>query len=457
MTPARFDPTVLANDPVRRSTVLQILDGALAEVEPDRAVHRALNYRDGSLKVAGVRLKAADVKRVKVLAFGKAAPAMARAAVDELQGLEVEGLVISNHSEPVPDSLELRVTGHPLPDERSVAAARAALDLLHQAGESDIVLCLISGGGSALLELPATGLTLSDVQVAVNALLSAGADIHELNTVRKHLSAIKGGRLAQAADPAWLLTLILSDVVGNPLDVIASGPSVPDPTTYADALEVLDRYDLRARVPSSIINYLNSGRRATIDETPKTSYTRQSVSIVGDGATAAEGAAAAARRAGWPAVIATTTMTGDARTEAVRCLEEAAEHGVTIFAGETTVKVAGTGRGGRNQEAALAAAQQLVGDPATVFASLGTDGIDGPTEAAGAIVDGNTIARGAQLGLDVDSYLAENDSGTFLAATGDLLITGPTGTNVGDVWLVVRDLDDHMPGREDPTRSRVPD
>jgi hydroxypyruvate reductase len=451
--PARFDPSVLANDLVRRTTVLQILEGALAEVEPDRAVHRAMNYRDGSLEVAGVRLQTADVRRVMVLAFGKAAPAMARAAVDELHGLDVKGLVISNHTEPVPDSLELRVTGHPLPDDRSVVAAQAALDLLHEAGENDIVLCLISGGGSALLELPVTGLTLSDVQATVSALLAAGADIHELNTVRKHLSAIKGGRLAQAAEPAWLLTLILSDVVGNPLDVIASGPSVPDPTTYGDALAVLDRYDLRFRVPTSIIDYLNSRRGVTVDETPKTPYIRQSVSIVGDGATAAEGAATAARRAGWPAVIATTTMTGDARSEAVRCLEEAAEHGVTIFAGETTVKVTGTGRGGRNQEAALAAAQQLAGDSTTLFASLGTDGIDGPTEAAGAIVDGNTISRGSKLGLDAHRALAANDSGTYLEATGELLITGPTGTNVGDVWVVVRDLDDRRPIQPDHARN----
>ena len=190
---------------------------------------------------------------------------------------------MSNHAEPVPDHLELRISGHPLPDERSAEAARAALDLLEQAGEHDLVLCLISGGGSALLELPATGLALSDVQDTVDALLASGADIKELNTVRKHLSAIKGGRLAQAADPAWLLTLILSDVVGNPLDVIASGPTFPDPTTYSDALEVLDRYELLSAVPAAIVDHLRDGREALIDETPKAAYPRQVLSIVGDG------------------------------------------------------------------------------------------------------------------------------------------------------------------------------
>ena len=434
----RFDPAVLANDPRRRTTVLEILESALAEVEPDRAVHRALCYQDAALEVAGARFELADVDRVMLLAFGKAAPAMARAAVDELQGLDVEGLVISNHAELVSEGLELRVTGHPLPDERSASAARAALDLLQRAGEGDLVLCLISGGGSALLELPAAGISLADEQATVDVLLSSGADISQLNTVRKHLSAVKGGRLAQAADPAFLCTLILSDVVGSPLDVIASGPSVPDPTTYLDALAVLDRYDLRQRVPSAVIDHLETGREAGIDETPKTPYARQVVTVIGDGAAAAAGAATAARRAGMPVAIATTTMTGDARSQALRCLEQAGP-GVTIFAGETTVKVTGKGRGGRNQEAALAAAGALAGDSATIFAALGTDGVDGPTEAAGAMVDGNTLARGTKLGLDAQRSLADNDSGTYLAATGDLLITGPTGTNVGDLWIVIRD------------------
>ncbi|MDH3260177.1 MAG: DUF4147 domain-containing protein [Acidimicrobiia bacterium] len=434
MTAPRFNTGVLDNDPIRRTTLLGILEHALADVEPDRAVRRALRH----LEIAGNRLDKANIDAVRLLAFGKAAPAMARAAVDELAGTEISGLVVSNHGEPLPDGLELRVTGHPLPDQRSADAAQAALELLHGAGERDLVLCLISGGGSALLELPAAGVALPDVQATVDALLSSGADINEQNTVRKHLSAIKGGRLAQAADPAWLFTLILSDVVNNPLDVIASGPTVPDPTTYADALDVLDRYNLRSRVPEAIVSHLLAGLAATIDETPKIRYPRQVISIVGDGAAAARGAATAARRAGLPVVIATTTMTGDARTEALRCLE-ATGPGVTVFAGETTVHLAGRGRGGRNQEAALAAAQQLAGDPSTVFATLGTDGIDGPTEAAGAIVDGGTISRGLETGLDAERFLANNDSGTYLQATRDLLVTGPTGTNVGDVWVVMKD------------------
>ena len=438
MTISRFDPAVLDNDPIRRASVLWILEAALAEVEPDAAVRRALQHRESLCEAAGVHPDLESVDKVWLLAFGKAAPAMARAAVDELRETNISGLVISNHREPVPDGLELRVAGHPLPDERSAQGARAALNLLHGAGEGDLVLCLISGGGSALLEVPAVGVSLADVQATVDALLACGADINELNTVRKHLSAIKGGRLAQAADPAWLFTLILSDVVGNPLDVIASGPSVPDPTTYADALAVLERYELHSRVPPAIVSHLMAGRDALIAETPKTPYARQVVSIVGDGAAAARGAAAVAGRTGRPVVIATTQMTGNARTEALHCLE-AAGPGVTVFAGETTVKVTGPGRGGRNQEAALAAARRLAGDRSTIFATLGTDGVDGPTKAAGAIVDGDTISRGVQRGFDVDRFLTNNDSGTYLQATGDLLVTGPTGTNVGDIWLVLRD------------------
>lgn len=439
-TTTRFNQTILSNDPTRRATMLEILDGALNEVDPDRAVRRALRPHECGWDIAGVQIDPTTVDRVRLLAFGKAAPAMARAAVDVFGDVEVIGLVASNHPEPIPEGLDLWITGHPLPDQRSTTAARAALDLLEDADHRDLVLCLVSGGGSALLELPAAGISLEDEQTTIDALLSGGADINELNTVRKHLSAIKGGRLARAADPARLFTLILSDVVGNPLDVIASGPTVPDPTTFGEALAVLDRYDLREKIPAAVVDHLEGGRDTTIDETPKTPFVRQVVSIIADGESAAEGAVGVARRAGLPAVIATTAMTGDARTEALRCLAIAGP-GVTVFAGETTVKVTGQGRGGRNQEAALAAARELAGDPRTIFAAMGTDGIDGPTGAAGAIVDGRTVSRGIQLGLDVDRYLAENDSGTYLEATGDLLVTGPTGTNVGDVWIVMRDFE----------------
>ncbi len=421
-----FDELVLTNDPTRRRIVLTILRGALTAVDPGPATERALR-RESLI---------GDSAAVMVLAFGKAAPAMSRAAARVLQGRDLRGLVVSDHDEPVPDTLELVLAGHPVPDVRSLEAGRAALTLLGEADESDLVVCLISGGGSALLEVPAEGLELTDLQGVVSALLASGASIQEMNTVRKHLSAVKGGRLAQAAAPARLVTFILSDVVGNPLDVIGSGPTVVDATSFGDALEVLDRYALRSRIPARISEHLTAGARGEIGETLKAPYGRQSITIVGDGAMAAGGAAAAADRLGLRVRIATSTLSGEARRRAVDCLEIAGK-GVTVFAGETTVTVAGSGRGGRNQEAALAAALDIDGDASVVFAALGTDGVDGPTAAAGAVVDGSTLERGRAAGLDGYDHLARNDSHTFLKAAGDLLVTGPTGTNVGDVWLVV--------------------
>lgn len=423
---APFDESVLAHDPARRRPVLRLLHAALLSVDPERAVERTL------------RADPPDEASVRVLAVGKAAPAMARAAERALPGRDLSGVIVSDHEEAVPGAMNLITAGHPVPDVRSLEGARASLALLGAARETDLVLCLLSGGGSAMLEMPAAGLTLQDLQETSSALLASGAPIHDMNTVRKHLSAVKGGRLAQAAAPARLLTLILSDVVGNPLDVIASGPTVPDSSSYEDALAVLDRFALRRRLPETVIRHLEAGAAGKIDETLKTPYRRQTIEIISDGGTAAAGAAAAAAAEGLPVRIATTALAGEARSEAIRCLR-AAGVGVTLFAGECTVTVTGPGRGGRNQEAALAAAIELDGDSSTVFAAFGTDGIDGPTRAAGAVVDGSTLGRGRASGLDAAEHLARNDANPFLAATGDLLLTGPTGTNVGDLWVVVRD------------------
>ncbi len=432
-----FDPSVLANDPGRREVVLSVLGAALRRVDPARAVHRSLRRVGSRLRLAETGIDLEAIERIHLLAFGKASPSMARAALDLLEGCSVRGLVVSDHSEPLPSQLELFVAGHPLPDERSATAARAALELVGSAGERDLVLCLISGGGSALLELPAEGVGLAGVRGTVAALLESGAPIEAVNVVRKHLSAIKGGRLAIAASPARLLTLILSDVVGSPLTAIASGPTVPDPSTFEDALSILDRFALRGRVPAEVVAHLAAGRAGQLEETLKAPYPGQILAVVGDGPMAAQGAAEAADLAGIPVVTASTTLTGEARREAVRCIERAGA-GMTVYAGETTVTVSGSGRGGRNQEGALAAALALEGDPTTVFAALGTDGVDGTTDAAGAIVDGETAARARRRGLDPEAHLADNDSHPLLRATGDLLVTGPTGTNVGDIWMVWR-------------------
>jgi len=428
-----FDPGVLRNDPKHRAPILNLFTGALDNVDPYRAVARHLQLVDDTPTIGGVDM--AKIDRAIVLAFGKAAPSMARAVADMLP-IDA-GLVISNHPEPLPRPLELMLAGHPLPDDHSVAGARRLLRLGSEATASDLVICLISGGGSALAEIPASDLTLSDLQETVRLLLTSGAPIEEINTVRTHLSAFKGGRLAQAVAPAHLITLVLSDVVGSPVPFIASGPTVADPTTYAEALDILERYELTLLVPFRVRRHLRLGADGTITETPKTDLPHHHVVIVADGATAAKGARQAAERAGLPATVATTTLTGEARETAVDCIDGAGD-GVTIFAGETTVTVRGEGRGGRNQEAALAAAIAIDGNPNIVFATLATDGVDGPTDAAGAIVDGATVARGQALGLDSGAALEHNDAYPYLQATGDLLMTGPTGTNVGDVWLVWR-------------------
>lgn len=428
-----FDPGVLRNDPEHRALILDLFTGALDEVDPYRAVARRLRLVDGTVTIDGVAMTNTD--RIIVLAFGKAAPSMARAVADILP-LDT-GLVISNHPEPLPPPLELVPAGHPLPDDRSVAGARRLLRLGSEATAGDLVLCLISGGGSALAEIPAPDLTLSDLQETVRLLLTSGAPIEEINTVRTHLSAFKGGRLAQAVAPARLVTLVLSDIVDSPIPFIASGPTVADPTTYADALDILERYELTHLVPPRVLRHLRLGADGVIAETPKTDLPDHRVVIVADGATAAEGARRVAKRIGLSATIATTTLTGEAREAAVACIGGAGT-GITIFAGETTVTVRGGGLGGRNQEAALAAATVIETNPDIVFATLATDGVDGPTDAAGAIVDGSTLSRGRALGLDAAAALESNDAYPYLQATADLLMTGPTGTNVGDLWVVWR-------------------
>ncbi len=281
------------------------------------------------------------------------------------------------------------------------------------------------------------GLTLDDLRRTNRVLLECGADIVETNIVRKHVSAIKGGHLAAAAGRSRLVTLVLSDVVGDPLDVIASGPTIPDPTTYEDALAVVDRYDLRDRLPGRVVVHLERGHIGLIPETPSEVHPRQEIKIIGSGTVAAEAAAAFIRSRGILARIVTTCHTGEAREAAVAAVTTPSETGeVLVFAGETTVTVTGSGRGGRNQEAALAAAIEIDGRPVTFLAG-GSDGIDGPTDAAGGIVDGGTIDSGRALGIDPIAALENNDANTYLAATDDLILTGPTGTNVADLWLVI--------------------
>lgn len=349
----------------------------------------------------------------------------------------------------LPPSVEWFDSAHPVPDARSVTAARRALDVARGADAADLLVVLLSGGASALMALPAEGITLADKQHTVRRLLAGGATIGELNAVRKHLSGIKGGRLA-AATTAPVITLVISDVVGDDLSVIGSGPTMPDPSTFDDALQVLDTRGGRAGYPAAVVALLERGARGGVAETPKPDdprIARSVARIVGGRMTAVEGAAAAARTRGYHVHVIDEPVVGEARDAARRFAATVDASAATltapacvIGAGETTVVVKGRGLGGRNQEFALAMLD-LTGPEGPglqyLFGSIGTDGIDGPTDAAGAIVDPTSTSRAAALGLDARSFLNNNDSYHFFSALDDLVRTGPTGTNVGDVQVAL--------------------
>ncbi len=344
----------------------------------------------------------------------------------------------------------LREAGHPVPDEAGLAAAGEVEALLAGLGPGDLVLVLISGGGSALLPAPPRGVTLAEKQAVTSLLLASGADIREMNCVRKHLSRLKGGGLCRAAAPARVATLVLSDVVGDPLDVVASGPTVPDPTTFADALAILDRRGLRERVPPAVRARLEAGARGEIPETPKPGdpvFRGSPPLLVGSNRIAVEAGARRARSLGYRPLVLTTSLTGEAREVAAvlaAVAREARESGqparppcCLLSGGEPTVSLRGGGKGGRNQELALAAALGLEGLADVALLSAGTDGTDGPTDAAGALCDGASAARARALGLDPRRHLDENDAYPLFAALGDLVETGPTQTNVMDLQIML--------------------
>ena len=383
--------------------------------------------------------------RVLVLGCGKASAAMARAAETVLGERIAEGFVVVKDGYLVPvRRVALAEAGHPVPDSRGLAASARLLALAEGAREGDLVLFLVSGGGSALTPAPAPPVTLEEKQKVTRFLLASGATIGELNAVRKHLSRFKGGLLARAAWPATVLTLALSDVIGDPLDVIASGPTAPDPTTFATALEVLERRGLRGAVPRSVVGRLEAGARGEIEETPKPGdrvFGRVTNVVIGNNALVTGAAVAAAARLGVRPHFLTRELQGEAREVARELVARARQlepPACLIAGGETTVTIRGKGKGGRCQEFALAAALELQpGERFTVLAA-GTDGTDGPTDAAGAIVDESTVARGKAAGADAARALGDNDAYHLLDASGDLIVSGPTNTNLLDLYVVLR-------------------
>jgi hydroxypyruvate reductase len=440
----------------QQQTIRRVLSAALDAVDPRLAVQqalalqRALPRQGETLQAAGQGLDLAGFRRIRVVGAGKAALAMAWGALDVLGERVTDGLLIPKHAgegeEALPPRIAVLRGGHPVPSAESVSSTRALERLLSDSAASDLVLCLISGGGSALMTLPAEGTDLAEMQELTRLLLGSGADIGEMNTLRKHLDRVKGGGLARMASPAQLVTLVLSDVIGSPLDVIASGPTVADPSTYADARQILAKYRLEERVSRGIRSLLERGARGELPETVKPGdplLDRVSTLVVGSNPLAAAAGLAQAEAEGLRPLLLTTFLQGEAAQVGVvlaGLLKQVAATGQPLprpcciaAGGETTVTLRGKGLGGRNQELALGAAFLLSGLPDVALVTLGTDGEDGPTDAAGAVVTGDTLRRAREMGLDPLAFLQENDSYPFFQALGDLVLTGPTGTNVNDL------------------------
>jgi len=439
-------------EPTLHAVATKLQQAALDAVDPTSGIERHVRREADDLLVAGHRYPLEDYERVFVIGGGKAAVSMMAAIAEILNERLDQGVLVTKYGhaggvgpssstvDPSADNVQIIEAGHPVPDDNSVRGAEAVADLAKRATAQDLVICLISGGGSALLTLPVPSLTLNDLQELTDALLRSGATIDELNAVRKHCSRIKGGNLAKLAAPADVITLILSDVVGDPLDVIASGPTVPDTTTVADAREVLARYSI-GRDDESF---------SSLQETPKpgdTIFEHVQHVLIGSNRQAAKAAVTKARQLGFDALLLSTYVEGEAREVAKvaaglakgmhRYGDPLSPPACLVWGGETTVTVRGEGKGGRNQELALAAALAVEGWSQMLIMALATDGTDGPTDAAGAVVTGDTIERARELGLDPWAALKSNDSYHFFETLGDLIVTGPTGTNVNDLLFVL--------------------
>jgi glycerate 2-kinase len=430
-----------------RRQALRIFHAAVQAVDPAQAVLRHVKIRGDTLLAGGRRYRLNTFANIYVVGAGKAGAQMAQ-AVERLLGRRVTSGLVNVKSGHIARlrRVQLNQCRHPVPDRAGEQGASRIAQIAREAGPDDLVVCLVSGGASALLPLPAPPVTLEEKQETTRLLLHCGANIHQINCVRKHISLVKGGQLARLAYPATVLTLILSDVIGDDLDVIGSGPTVPDRTTFADAIGVFEHYAIWAKVPRGVRERLSSN----VPETPKLGdpiFAKVQNLIVGSNRLAVDAAKREARKLGFRTMLLSTFIEGEAREvarvhAAVAKEIRATGHPVKppaclISGGETTVTIRGPGLGGRNQEFALAAALDIAGLVDVMVLSAGTDGTDGPTDAAGAIADGATLERALRQGLDAAKFLANNDSYRFFDPLGDLIKTGPTGTNVADIQIVL--------------------
>lgn len=434
-----------------RKDVREIFQSGLKAADSRKAVLDCLRLSGDILSIGARKYDLSEVNRLLVVGAGKASAQMASAVEEVLRDRIAEGIVVTKRGY-LSQLTRIRLVeaGHPLPDEAGVKGGEQIMGLLSGVGERDMVLCLISGGGSALLVAPVPGISLEDKRKTTELLLRCGARIEEINAVRKHLSQLKGGRLARIAWPAKVVSLILSDVVGDPLESIASGPTYPDSTTFEDCIRILKRYEIYDELPVSVKEHLQAGLRGEKEESPKPGdplFQRVQNIIIGNNLKSLLAAEAKAKELGYNTLILSSSIQGETREVArvhAAVAKEILNSGnpvkppaCIISGGETTVTVKGGGLGGRNQEFVLAAAIEIDGLRGVVVLSGGTDGTDGPTDAAGAIADGDTAKRAQQMGLSPQDYLADNDSYHFFQKLGDLLITGPTNTNVMDLRLIL--------------------
>lgn len=442
-----------AKDQEARRLALSGLEAALGAADPRSIIKSKVALKWPLLKINRKSFDLRSFENIFVVGGGKASGLMAEALERILGDRVTAGLInipYGNRSQYKVRRIMLQEANHPVPDEAGMKGAKRILDLASQANENDLIICLISGGGSSLMPLPLGEVSLHDKRALTEALLRSGANINEINAVRKHISEFKGGWLAKRAYPATTISLLLSDVVGDHLDVIASGPTVPDPTTFEDAIKVLKRYGLWTEAPESVRRILLDGKKGRIPETPKPDdavFKRVHNFVVSNNRSACLAAHSKLRNAGLNVLSLTSYMEGEARHVGVMLAAMAQEISTSgnpiskpagiIAGGETTVTVVGEGVGGRNQEIALSAALKMVELDGVVVASINTDGLDGPTDAAGALADGKTIIRSWELGLSAEDFLRANDSYTFFSKLDDLIFTGFTGTNVNDISIII--------------------
>ncbi len=439
-----------------RRLALTALEEALKAADAKKIIESKVGLKDGVLKIGLQKFDLNKFRHIFVVGGGKASGKMAE-ALESIVGDQISSGIVNipymrarAHGKSRTRKIRLQEASHPIPDEAGIRGTREMLSLADEAGRNDLVICLVSGGGSSLMTLPRGEITLSDKRLVTNALLKCGAAISEVNAVRKHISDFKGGWLAEKASPATVVNLILSDVIGDPLDSIASGPTVPDSTTFSDAVAVLRRYRLWNTLPETVKTVLDDGAKGLIAETPKKGnriFRNVHSFVVGNNRTASLAACDKLRSVNLSQLLLTSFLEGEARHVGTMLASIAKEIGVSgspiqkpcgvVAGGETTVTVVGDGKGGRNQEVALSAALKISGLDGVAVASLSTDGIDGPTEAAGAIVDGNTLACSQQCGLDAEKFLDNNDSYSFFLKLDDAVFTGLTETNVNDVSIIV--------------------